>query len=47
LASISELIRTFNGGKKNSIVSLQMRDLKNIALVEEGIYTDEFLRWAV
>ncbi len=44
---ISELLRAFNGGKKYSIVSTQMRDLIGLSVVEEGNYGQELLRWAV
>jgi hypothetical protein len=44
---VSELIRSLNKGKRYSIISLQMRDLTSIEAIENGIYNNELLRFAL
>ncbi len=44
---ISELIRSLNKGKKYSIISLQMRDLSSLEAIEDGVYNNDLLRFAL
>jgi molybdopterin/thiamine biosynthesis adenylyltransferase len=44
---VSELLRSLNKGRKYSIVSLQLRDIGSITAVEEGLYNNELLRYAI
>lgn len=44
---VSELIRSLNQGKRYSIISLQMRDLTSLEAIENGIYNNDLLRFAV
>lgn len=44
---IAELLRALNKGRRYSIVSLQMRDVKSIQAIENGFYSTEYLRNAI
>ena len=45
--NISELLRALNKGIRYTIVTLQLRDLKNIEAIEDGYYDNSFLKYSV